>query len=164
MANRKKQYDSLDWTKSNHELALQLSVSARSIRLARKRRGMPKAKLHEGSGDPSPKNKDLLWTLSPATKPVDDLDYEFAKKDTKHGRGGGQSWHKAVVRLFGPNCKICGYYKPSVTNPCHHIVPLSQGGKNTIRNGVVLCVRCHSEVHAGLINLCNLNCEEDYAI
>ena len=57
------------------------------------------------------------------------------------------------MRKFGKACTICQYCKPFINNHCHHIVSLANGGKNTINNGIVLCSRCHDEVHAGIINL-----------
>ena len=146
-------YDTLDWTKSNRELSIEMSVGVRAIARARKRRGISKAKLLDGAGHSSPPNRYTLWQSSPVTKPINDLDYEFAKKNSKTGRGGGHAWHKAVIRACGYACSLCSYYKPPVANHCHHKIPLSQGGKNTIRNGIVLCSRCHLEVHAGLLEL-----------
>ena len=32
----------------------------------------------------------------------------------------------------------------------HHIVPLSQGGSNTLSNLITLCERCHAQIHSWL--------------
>lgn len=41
-------------------------------------------------------------------------------------------------------CAICGCY----ANTCHHIIPVSLGGKTEIDNLIVLCSSCHAQLHA----------------
>jgi 5-methylcytosine-specific restriction endonuclease McrA len=36
---------------------------------------------------------------------------------------------------------------------CHHITYRSRGGKNEARNTVLLCRRCHADVHNGIVKL-----------
>lgn len=154
MANWNFRYNSLDWTKSNHELSIEMSVSTKAIARARKRRGIQKVKLWDGAGNPSPNNQDVLWQSSPVTKPINDLDHIFASSKRKDGRDKpNRSFRNAVKRVYGNACQVCKYHQPLVSNHVHHIVPLSQGGLNTIRNAIVLCSRCHDEVHAGFIKL-----------
>ena len=141
-------YDSVDWSLSNAELAELLGVRRRTVAQARQRRGIPLAKPGFGRGN---KNATIDWRLSPKTQPIRDPDYEFAFKNKGGGRrGGGKSWADAVRAVYGDACQCCGYLKPPITNHAHHIVPISEGGKNTINNGIVLCSRCHEEVHAGI--------------
>ena len=40
-------------------------------------------------------------------------------------------------------CEVCGL--PAVD--VHHIVYRSQGGQNTVENGIALCRRCHRRAH-----------------
>jgi hypothetical protein len=60
---------------------------------------------------------------------------------TKH------SWAKAVFRAKGRACERCGWDKGRCD--VHHIVHRSQGGKNSIPNGMVLCPNCHRLEHEG---------------
>lgn len=45
---------------------------------------------------------------------------------------------------------ICGYNK---IVEAHHIVPATEGGQMTIKNGALVCPNHHAESHAGLIDL-----------
>ena len=139
-------YSGVDWSLNNHEIGRILGVDHSSVGAKRRRLGkMPVEKRGGGNHQvPHPKRHG-----------IDDLDYEFSCKSGKgqDGRGGGSSWRKAVIRRYGPACTNCNYLKPGISNHCHHIIPRSQGGKNTIRNGIVLCSRCHDEVHAGILIL-----------
>lgn len=58
---------------------------------------------------------------------------------TKH------AWGKAVRRARGSSCETCGWSKARCD--VHHRVARSNGGKNTISNGVVLCPNCHRVEH-----------------
>lgn len=145
-------YSTVDWTKSNRELADELGVHIRTIYDARIRRGIPNNKKFAGRGNPNPTNQP--WKHSSKIIPIDDPDYEFAFISKGDGRKKPcKSWNNAVLRKYGSVCMNCGYYKPPVQNHCHHIVSISDGGKNTVNNAIVLCSRCHDEVHAKLINL-----------
>ncbi|WP_084129630.1 HNH endonuclease signature motif containing protein [Demequina sp. NBRC 110055] len=42
-------------------------------------------------------------------------------------------------------CAKCG--APPSWCDAHHIIPWSEGGKTSLSNGVLLCVRCHHDVH-----------------
>lgn len=54
-----------------------------------------------------------------------------------------------LVATHGNTCVNCG---SSDNVEWHHIVPLKDGGQNTIRNVVPLCYDCHMRIHFG--NLC----------
>jgi hypothetical protein len=55
-------------------------------------------------------------------------------------------WREAVLRRFGDACQECGWAEA----PCdvHHRVPRSEGGRNVIANGIVLCPNHHRLWHA----------------
>jgi 5-methylcytosine-specific restriction endonuclease McrA len=48
-------------------------------------------------------------------------------------------------------CVSCG--KKNVQLQAHHIVPQCQGGKDTIKNLITLCLKCHQKVHSGQVTL-----------
>lgn len=57
---------------------------------------------------------------------------------------------KHVLNIFDHTCTMCGdrdvfdgYSKMQI----HHIVPVSDGGSDDIKNLTVLCHDCHTEVH-----------------
>lgn len=47
-------------------------------------------------------------------------------------------------------CAICGWNKTSCD--VHHIIPVSNGGKNEITNLITLCPNCHRMIHRNLIS------------
>ncbi|WP_239066506.1 HNH endonuclease [Demequina activiva] len=64
-----------------------------------------------------------------------------------HGRRHRQFTHAqrlALVERDG-GCAMCG--APPSWCDAHHIVPWSQGGRSDMDNGVLLCVRCHHDIH-----------------
>lgn len=137
----------IDWTKSNGQIAREIGVSASTVSRHRSRN---KISPSTHTRNPTPK----LYKFSSATKPIRDLDHEFSSWTRADGRPkANASYRKAIFETYGLACMSCGYHRPPVPNHIHHIVPLSKGGKNTIRNGIVLCSRCHDEVHAGILDL-----------
>lgn len=52
--------------------------------------------------------------------------------------------------LLLQSCVICGWNKTSCD--VHHIIPVSNGGKNEITNLITLCPNCHRMVHRNLIS------------
>jgi len=44
-------------------------------------------------------------------------------------------------------CKLCHHGIDSKKMQIHHIIPLSDGGDDTINNLITLCAQCHSDVH-----------------
>ena len=49
---------------------------------------------------------------------------------------------------------LCDY---NVIIEAHHILPLNEGGKTSVDNGVLLCPNHHAEAHAGLFDLIALS-------
>jgi len=72
-----------------------------------------------------------------------DIDYDYGPKNTI-------PWKQALVFHFGHKCRICGYDK---IVEAHHIIPTSEGGSTSLKNGILLCPNCHAEVHAELLDL-----------
>lgn len=60
-------------------------------------------------------------------------------------------WAKAVLRVNGNACELCEWAE--ATCDTHHRVPKSQGGQNTVANGIVLCPNCHRKVHDEVMTL-----------
>lgn len=142
-------YSQVDWSLNNGEIARQLGISNKTVWMKRKRLNIPPATTR---GRCNPNNRfTKAYLFSSAAKPKRELDHVFALSPRGDGRKkAGNAYRKAVLEIYGPQCQLCGYYKPPLSNHVHHIVPLSEGGLNTIRNGCVLCSRCHDEVHAGI--------------
>ena len=53
---------------------------------------------------------------------------------------------RELINRNGTKCMLCGY-DASECIEWHHIVPLSEGGKNNYKNGALLCPNCHTLVH-----------------
>ena len=54
-----------------------------------------------------------------------------------------QWWRKAVKRIHGDRCKLCG----AMPVECHHIVHRAKGVlKHDHRNGLPLCAECHAGI------------------
>jgi 5-methylcytosine-specific restriction endonuclease McrA len=52
---------------------------------------------------------------------------------------------KAVIRLRGNSCELCGWNKARCD--VHHKLPRSIGGLHTIDNVIILCPNCHRIEH-----------------
>lgn len=59
---------------------------------------------------------------------------------------------KKLVAERGSCCQLCEYKIEKVLQ-VHHIVEKSKGGLDIKSNLIVVCPNCHSEIHAGLIDL-----------
>jgi len=58
---------------------------------------------------------------------------------------------KTLQNLIGfLPCEICGWNES--TRDVHHIIPVSQNGKNTLDNVIVLCPNHHRMIHKNLIS------------
>ena len=55
-----------------------------------------------------------------------------------------QSWELEVLERAGWRCERCGAPR---NLQCHHKIYRSQGGRDDVSNGEVLCERCHSQEH-----------------
>ena len=62
---------------------------------------------------------------------------------------------KQVYERAGSTCELCGWNRERWTREdprileLHHVAEHATGGPNTPENLVVLCSRCHDDVHAG---------------
>ena len=59
------------------------------------------------------------------------------------------SFKKMLSENLPHECHVCGCTDESKLI-YHHIVPLSLGGENNLRNIIVLCVDCHAKTHMRL--------------
>ena len=53
---------------------------------------------------------------------------------------------------FEFKCLMCGRKEPDIKLTFDHVIPLSQGGMNTIDNGQPLCQPCNSKKHARIVD------------
>uniref|UniRef100_UPI001F1E33FD HNH endonuclease signature motif containing protein n=1 Tax=Demequina sp. NBRC 110055 TaxID=1570344 RepID=UPI001F1E33FD len=65
--------------------------------------------------------------------------------DFGHERPGFTPQQKLALLARDGGCAKCG--APPAWCDAHHVVPVEFGGKTDIANGVMLCVRCHHDVH-----------------
>lgn len=56
---------------------------------------------------------------------------------------------EAILNLYDNQCQNCGSTK---NLQIHHIVPIGNGGNETLGNMTVLCVECHIKAHKSLNN------------
>ncbi len=76
------------------------------------------------------------------------------RRALKHNAGPSftaKEWN-ALKRQYNYTCLRCGRKEPEITLTVDHIVPLSQGGKNTIDNIQPLCKPCNSAKHDDTID------------
>jgi len=61
------------------------------------------------------------------------------------------NWEKAEAKLglSWKSCAVCGWREAH--RDIHHIVPLNEGGPDTVENKIPLCPNCHRMTHRGLI-------------
>lgn len=50
-----------------------------------------------------------------------------------------------LIKRYGRRCMKCGYYGGYIA--IHHIVSLKNGGHSNKDNVVLLCEKCHAEIH-----------------
>ncbi len=75
----------------------------------------------------------LVW--SPAGDPM-----PMASKDNRRRR-------RSLRKKQGGGCLDCGVDVVHEPSQIHHVVPLSQGGDNSLDNLVLLCPECHGWRH-----------------
>lgn len=63
--------------------------------------------------------------------------------------GPGAAARTYVCERDGNRCRRCGHGVLSPWRHLHHRRRRSQGGTDGLANLVLLCARCHREVHAG---------------
>lgn len=64
-------------------------------------------------------------------------------------------WRRLVKERDGHICRRCNTQISTLAKcgaHAHHIIPLREGGMDTIDNGATLCIPCHSRVHQNLKN------------
>jgi 5-methylcytosine-specific restriction endonuclease McrA len=141
-------WSQVDWSLNNGQISRQLNVATKTVWCRRKKLGLPAS---TGVGQCAKEDRCKTNHLtSPVTQPIRNLDYEFACTNYKGRRKATKAYRNAVLETWGSMCELCSYWEEAIHNDVHHIVPLSQNGSNTIRNGIVLCSRCHAEVHANV--------------
>jgi len=66
---------------------------------------------------------------------------------------------KELYERAGNACQLCGWSRERWTREdprileLHHLLHHATGGENTLENLVVLCSKCHDDVHAGRVEL-----------
>ena len=88
-------------------------------------------------------NRKNLYKTYFVSKADKDIEYDFGYKNTI-------PWKQTLIFHLGHKCFVCGYNK---IVEAHHIVPINDGGKTSVKNGILLCPNCHAEVHANLLDL-----------
>lgn len=64
---------------------------------------------------------------------------------SRNRRNGLRNQARRVMKMqHGRKCAVCG----ARATTCHHVLPISRGGGNDIRNLEALCDRCHHAHHA----------------
>jgi 5-methylcytosine-specific restriction endonuclease McrA len=72
--------------------------------------------------------------------------YQLTGKEYQLAEYEGNDWRQKILWRDKYKCQHC---KSEVNLQAHHIKPRSQGGPNTIKNGITLCEGCHKTLHAG---------------
>lgn len=78
-----------------------------------------------------------------------------ANRHARKVKAGGsftlQEW-EALKAYYGYTCLRCGRQEPEIELTVDHVVPLSQGGRNSIENLQPLCRTCNLSKHAKTID------------
>lgn len=145
-------WEVVDWSKTDYQIASEVGLSKTVVWNRRHKLNIPPTSNTGGARKGVPKSPSHRASLlGKQNRLVTDWDYEFVCKNNPNKPT--KSWRLAIKRVFGEACELCNYYRPPISNHAHHIIPKSEGGLHTIRNGCVLCSRCHDEIHAGLLSL-----------
>ena len=70
-------------------------------------------------------------------------------RDTYRTSEANGSWWELVRQVMkrdGNKCGRCSYVGPDVER--HHIIKLSDGGRNVLSNIITLCHKCHAKRHS----------------
>lgn len=64
-----------------------------------------------------------------------------------------QTFRRVLIQKYGKRCMACGKTRRTGGIEAHHIVEKSKGGSNDpLKNGVLLCRRCHQKAHEGKLS------------
>lgn len=78
-----------------------------------------------------------------------------ANRHARKAKAGGsftlQEW-QALCAYYDYTCLRCGRQEPDIELTVDHVVPLSQGGRNSIENLQPLCRACNLSKHAKTID------------
>lgn len=81
---------------------------------------------------------------------VKHLNYKKTQKKIEKGtfrHGVDSTLRKTIQNRDDFVCRLC-FNKTEIINcQVHHIVPVSNGGKDDIENLILLCASCHTKVH-----------------
>lgn len=81
---------------------------------------------------------------------VKNSNYKKQQKKLQNGtfRTGVNVYLRAIVlERDDRSCKLCSKSIEIAKMQIHHIIPLSDGGDDTISNLITLCAGCHSDIH-----------------
>lgn len=90
---------------------------------------------------------------------VEDVQVDIARlndpklqgKDYQHSNRMDENLRIATLMRDNYQCTQCG--KKNTRLEAHHIIPRSQGGKETMTNLITLCISCHAKHHQGKLQL-----------
>ena len=69
----------------------------------------------------------------------------YSTKAESHEYSSKMAWAEAVIRAKGNRCEVCGWGEARCD--VHHVTRRSDGGRNVVSNGRVLCPNCHRVEH-----------------
>ena len=108
------------------------------------------------------KNDDKRRAKNEYNKKYRKQDYVKIKRNSKRRQWTLKQKLKALEYLGG-GCKVCGYNKCTAALDFHHIDPSTKEGikdyltfennKEELDKCIILCCRCHREIHAGIIKI-----------
>lgn len=70
----------------------------------------------------------------------------------REARGFNKAQRRALA-LRDRGCTVPGCARSAATSEAHHVKPWLEGGETSVRNGALLCLYHHLQVHAGLITM-----------
>ncbi len=70
----------------------------------------------------------------------------------REARGFNKAQRRALA-LRDRGCTVPGCHRSAATSEAHHVKPWLEGGETSVKNGALLCLYHHLQVHAGLITM-----------